>query len=75
MNSGPLSKRSRLGAPRSSTKSSSARMTRAEGRLVSISIFIDSRLKSSLMLKMTCPRGFVPMSGLMLEKRWPWKSE
>lgn len=27
------------------------RMTRAEGRLVSISIFIDSRLKSSLMLK------------------------
>jgi len=27
------------------------------------------------MLKMTCPRGFVPMSGLMLEKRWPWKSE
>jgi hypothetical protein len=50
-------------------------MTRAEGRLVSISIFIDSRLKSSLMLKMTCPRGFVPMSGLMLEKRRPWKSE
>ncbi|WCE05185.1 hypothetical protein [Pseudoxanthomonas sp. JBR18] len=43
--------RSRLGTPRSSTSSSTARITRAEGRLVSISIRSDSRLKSSLTLK------------------------
>ena len=51
MNSGPLSSRRRRGVPRVSISSSSARTTRADGRLVSISIRSDSRLKSSLTLK------------------------
>lgn len=39
------------GAPRSSTNSSKARITRCDGRLVSISMRKDSRLKSSFTLK------------------------
>lgn len=51
MNPGPLSRRSRWGAPRSPTSSSSARTTRSDSRLVSTSIHKDSRLRSSSTLK------------------------
>ena len=51
MNSGPLSRHRRGDAPRSSTSSSSARITRTDGRRVSISMRSDSRWKSSLTLE------------------------
>ena len=50
MNSGPLSKRMDSGVPRTSTNSSKARMTRAAGKLVSISMRRPSRLYSSITL-------------------------
>jgi len=71
MNSGPLSRRIDSGAPRTSTSSFKARMTRAAGKLVSTSMRRPSRLNSSMTLKVL-KRRLDHSASLMKSQLQPW---
>lgn len=59
------------GAPRTSTNSFKARMTRAAGKLVSISMYSASRVNSSMTLKMRKRRPYHGASA-MKSQLLPW---